>query len=381
MGQSEDGVAAPEVPDAGDSEAAPLGVLWTWTPDSVVPLDKAPERPFAEQVAEVVAQVGPAVTVAPPSDASSAPVGKLWTWEPTGADASSWAAPAPVIDAPVIDAPLFGAAVDHEVTTLRPAFELDPDLVLPAPPPLAPPVFFDALDEVAWPGPHARSRRRRRLRLVLAALLVVVCAALPWAVPQIPDLFASAVPDQSTKAVTDPPVEAPTSLPGVSLTPAPGLIGRRLASAGTPLEVVVPRLHVKSSVVPISGATGELVPPSNPQLLGWWQEGAGVGSANGSAVVTGHTVSVGGGAFDHLGELVPGDRLRVRTAAGLIEYVVTSSRDVRVKKLARDSKEIFRQSGAGRLVLITCSDFNGRVYLSNSVVYATPVKDRPQLKR
>jgi LPXTG-site transpeptidase (sortase) family protein len=159
-----------------------------------------------------------------------------------------------------------------------------------------------------------------------------------------------------------------------------GLVGKHLASAGIPIEVDVPRLHVHSGVIPISGQSGELVPPSNPQLLGWWKEGRRVGEAQGSAVVTGHTVSVGGGAFDHLGELVPGDHIKVRTAAGSIEYVVRQSRDVPVAKLARTAKEIFRLTGPGRLVLITCSDFNGHVYLSNSVVYAVPIKDKPRAK-
>jgi len=45
------------------------------------------------------------------------------------------------------------------------------------------------------------------------------------------------------------------------------------------------------------------------------------------------------------------------------------------KALAKHAGEIFTRSGDGHLVLITCSDFNGTVYLSNSVVYAVPVSD------
>ncbi|RNL77337.1 class F sortase [Nocardioides marmorisolisilvae] len=150
-----------------------------------------------------------------------------------------------------------------------------------------------------------------------------------------------------------------------------------MASAGDPLEVQVPRLKVDSQVVPISGQTGELLPPDDPQVLGWWQEGRGAGAENGSAVVTGHTVHTGGGAFDHLGELVAGDTIRVRTDAGWIGYVVQRSRVYSTATLARDAASIFTLQGPGRLVLITCSDFNGSVYLSNSVVYAVPVTDEP----
>jgi hypothetical protein len=41
-------------------------------------------------------------------------------------------------------------------------------------------------------------------------------------------------------------------------------------------------------------------------------------------------------------------------------------------ELARRSGEIFRRSGRGRLVLITCEDWDGRAYLSNVVVTARP---------
>jgi LPXTG-site transpeptidase (sortase) family protein len=159
--------------------------------------------------------------------------------------------------------------------------------------------------------------------------------------------------------------------------PGGPLAGRQLASAGNPLEVVVTRLHVDSQVIPISGQSGELLPPDDPQVLGWWQEGRGVGAESGSSVITGHTVHTGGGAFDHLGDLVAGDRIRVRTNSGWIGYVVQRSRIYSTATLARDAASIFDLGGPGRLVLITCSNFNGKIYLSNSVVYAVPVTDEP----
>ena len=100
----------------------------------------------------------------------------------------------------------------------------------------------------------------------------------------------------------------------------------RLREAGRPLRLDVARLSVDSGVVPISGDSGTLLPPSDAQLLGWWQEGAVPGAAAGTAVLTGHTVHTGGGAFDHLRLLVPGDRLRVRTPNGQIRYEVSDTR-------------------------------------------------------
>jgi hypothetical protein len=37
-----------------------------------------------------------------------------------------------------------------------------------------------------------------------------------------------------------------------------------------------------------------------------------------------------------------------------------------------DVPQLFSQSGPGRLVLVTCEDWNGEVYLRNRVVVATP---------
>lgn len=137
--------------------------------------------------------------------------------------------------------------------------------------------------------------------------------------------------------------------------------------------MVVDRLSVRSEVVPISGQSGVLLPPSDPTTLGWWREGAVPGAVQGTAALTGHTVSTGGGAFDNLRRLVAGDRIAVRTRSGTIPYVVRSTRVLGTAALARRSHEIFRLDGPGRLVLITCSDYNGEVYLTNTVVTAEPV--------
>ena len=115
------------------------------------------------------------------------------------------------------------------------------------------------------------------------------------------------------------------------------------------------------------------MPPGDPQMLGWWDGGAVPGAAHGGALITGHTVHTGGGAFDDLETLRPGDPLRVRTAKGPIRYEVTGVTVYRKASLARDAAKVFRQRGPGRLVLITCEDWNGTTYLSNAVVFADPV--------
>lgn len=225
------------------------------------------------------------------------------------------------------------------------------------------------------------ARWRRPARIAAVAALVGACAVLPWVVPQVRDTLGASVPEQAirTPSVADPKIEPADGFVGpVGVQALNGpYAGVRLAAAGAPREVRVPRLHVSSDVLPISGRSGALVPPADAQELGWWKEGRVAGARHGSAVVTGHTVHTGGGAFDHLGELVPGDTVRVRTDHGWIRYVVRRSTVYSTAALARNAEEILRRGGDGRLVLITCDDWNGHEYLSNAVVYAVPVLDEP----
>jgi LPXTG-site transpeptidase (sortase) family protein len=89
-------------------------------------------------------------------------------------------------------------------------------------------------------------------------------------------------------------------------------------------------------------------------------------------VIVGHTVHTGGGAFDDLETLSPGDDVVVRAAKRRLTYEVTSVRVLSRAALARDSARIFGRGGAPRLVLITCEDWDGTGYRSNVVVTARP---------
>jgi LPXTG-site transpeptidase (sortase) family protein len=233
-----------------------------------------------------------------------------------------------------------------------------------------------------YPGAAETARPGLGRALKVGAVVIVIAAAIavPWAEPRVPDAISGILPGGGDHAVKDPVVAPPTAAVvgpvGVERQGGP-YAGVRLQAAGRPRQVVVPRLQVDSQVVPISGQSGSLLPPSDPQILGWWQEGRPVGSQHGSAVITGHTVHTGGGALDHLGELVVGDSVRVRTDAGWIRYVVQQTRIYSTAELARDAENVFRLGGTGRLVLITCDDWNGQSYDSNAVVVAAPVLDQP----
>lgn len=215
--------------------------------------------------------------------------------------------------------------------------------------------------------------------------------ALPWVVPGVPAAFTAAY-----DAIVQP--AAPTAKPATRSVPVAGLakdaydtvlaiiepgaappryLEGELASAGEPRRVRVPRLGLDAPVVPISGQGGVLVPPDDARLLGWWQEGARAGDPQGAAVVTGHTVHTGGGALDTLGTLRRGDTFSVQTAAGAITYLVRWQHDYPTTELARRAARLFGQADYPRLLLITCSGWNGSGYDRNAVVLARPVAERP----
>jgi len=136
----------------------------------------------------------------------------------------------------------------------------------------------------------------------------------------------------------------------------------------------VPGLGVSARVLSIRARGGELIPPSNPRLVGWWSDGARPGAARGSAIITGHTVHTGGGAFDDLEQLKAGDSVKVATGGRTVSYAVVSVTTYRKRALAKSAAKLFDQSVPGRLVLVTCEDWNGTAYLSNVVVIAKPVR-------
>ncbi len=205
------------------------------------------------------------------------------------------------------------------------------------------------------------------LGLVLAG--VTVC--LPWVATELAGRLQHPQPDPTSQATVGQPLPPFVVEPGVRLREAAASAPPAAApAAGIPTRLVVPALHVNAPVVPIAAPNGVLLPPSNPQMLGWWKDGAVPGAATGGALITGHTVHTGGGAFDDLETLRPGDPVRVETAKGSISYVVSGVTIYRKSTLARDAQRVFSQSVPGRLVLVTCEDWNGSVYLSNAVVFA-----------
>lgn len=141
---------------------------------------------------------------------------------------------------------------------------------------------------------------------------------------------------------------------------------------GAPRQIRIPSLGVDAPVLPVKAPGRTLVPPADPQELGWWADGARPGDARGSVLVAGHSVHRGDGALDHLEDLVAGDRVVLRTDRGRLRYSVARVRIFGKGTLAEEAERLFSQEAPGRLVLLTCEDWDGSRYLSNVVVIATP---------
>lgn len=145
------------------------------------------------------------------------------------------------------------------------------------------------------------------------------------------------------------------------------------AAGWIPRRVLVPSLGIDAQVLAIPTVGGVLVPPPDPQDLGWWSGGVRVGASHGSVLITGHTVHTGGGAMDHLGELAEGASVVVKTLDKDVEFRTVSVTYYPKQTLAAEAAVVFEQSGPHRLVLITCDHWNGTTYDGNTVVVALPI--------
>ena len=237
---------------------------------------------------------------------------------------------------------------------------------------------------------RARARRRRPdsdrlLASSVAGLLLVSSAVLGYLAVRPPDLVR-----ESAAVVTASPL--PTAATGASpsgrLVAAARAVARPAGAVdrpagevvrpappegpAEPVRLVAERLRVDALVAPIESADGVLVPPSDPQQVGWWRSGARPGDRSGRILLTGHTVHTGGGAFDDLELLRRGDRLRLRTTDGWLAYRVLRTEFLTVAELARRSSRLFRPGGPERLVLVTCEGWDGSGYDGNTVVVAAP---------
>lgn len=149
---------------------------------------------------------------------------------------------------------------------------------------------------------------------------------------------------------------------------------RAMGQPAPPADLIVPSLGIRSQIVPIEVVDHVLTPPSDARLTGWWTGSAQPGSKRGQTVLTGHTVSSGGGVMDRLGQIRRGAIVKVRTPNGVMDYRATRVVVYTKEQLAESANDLFRQNRKNpRLVLITCTGWTGSYYTSNVIVFGKPL--------
>ena len=149
-----------------------------------------------------------------------------------------------------------------------------------------------------------------------------------------------------------------------------------VAAIGSPDNLAVPSVGIDAPVVPIETSTdGVLSPPADVDTAGWWQRSAEPGARAGQVLVTGHTVHDGPGVLNAMDRVQAGDRVRLRSGHQTAIYRATAVAVYSRAEVAELARKLFGQDrGRGRLVLVTCTDWNGEDYESNIIVFADPVR-------
>ena len=168
------------------------------------------------------------------------------------------------------------------------------------------------------------------------------------------------------------------SRPGSCCPAATRRSGRRTArwSAAAPVRLKIAALHLDAAVVPVQVSDDAVLdPPGDYREVGWWTGSAKPGAGSGQTVMTGHTVHTGGGSMDHIGRLRPGRRSTSSPGAArcATRSATCACSAPRPRSPAPRVRLFGQRHGGGRLVLVSCTDWNGSSYDSNVVVLGDPL--------
>ena len=179
------------------------------------------------------------------------------------------------------------------------------------------------------------------------------------------------MPAPTVASVNAPPTSPPpVDPPAAAQAPAP--------AATTPVRIELPSLGVDTDVVAVGvDDAGLMEVPQDVDTVGWYRFGPAPGAAAGSAVLSGHVDDYrqGPGAFARIGELGPGDLVRVVDDSGVSrDFSVLSREQWNKGEVPLD--RLFDRGGDPRLVLITCGgSFNSSTlgYDDNIAITAVPI--------
>lgn len=193
-----------------------------------------------------------------------------------------------------------------------------------------------------------------RSRRGITAVLVILSAVLALAI------------------LDGPETRALPSVRGQDDTARAASGAERTSTQGGTDALIVPTIGLDAPMIDIDlEPTGVLTPPGDFSEVGHWSDSADPGATTGQTVVTGHTVHTGGGVMNRLGDVAQGDPLQIRSDGALVDYRVRRVVVLSRAEIAEKAEALFGQDRRnGRLVLVTCTDWDGAQYESNIVVFA-----------
>ena len=168
--------------------------------------------------------------------------------------------------------------------------------------------------------------------------------------------------------------------PAPSTAPSPEPRATLALDESAPVRIWIEKIGVSAGFVDLGVAPdGTLEVPTDPAKVGWFTGGHTPG-ASGVAVVAGHvTWDQEPSVFFLLGDLRPGDRLRVQRADGSTA-VFAVQRVASFPKTSFPSRAVYQPVDRPVLRLITCGgayDTTNHRYLDNTIVWARMVDARP----
>lgn len=205
---------------------------------------------------------------------------------------------------------------------------------------------------------RVRQAPPRRRDLAAAAFLAVVLVGAALAVVILDPGPVPAVVPGSALAVVAPPVTTQS------------------AAAVRATGIAIPDLGIDEALTAVDvDGTGELVPPPDPGVAGWFSGSSAPGEP-GPSVIVGHVDSrAGPGVFFELADLEVGAEIRMRRSDGRTVGFRVSEVYV-VPKDEFPTQRVYGPVPVPELRLITCGgefDRSERRYLRNVVVTAVPL--------
>ncbi|MFI1190319.1 class F sortase [Streptomyces californicus] len=217
------------------------------------------------------------------------------------------------------------------------------------------------------------SRHPRRIAALLTAL--TTCAVLAGCSSAVPSASSSAESGGASATATAPADQGDARPRSTASAGSAGTSGQDTASRSVPVEVSIPSIGVRSTLMTLGlNADGTVeVPPADKGMTVGWYRGGSVPGAPGPAVLIGHNdTRFGRAVFHDLKTVREGAEVLVRNEAGrTLRYTVTGKEAV--SKKAFPTQKVYGPSKDSTLRLITCDgefDAEGHT-VDNLIVYGS----------